>query len=280
MESSVVIKRLEEWLDKISFKNIFIIWVLMNVFFALVYFALLHLDSNGVIYSNGTPVQTNIRGLLNLIYFSLVTSTATGFGDLIPIGFSKFVSALEIVSGLLIFGVVISKLISVKQEKILEEIYDLSFEDKVHRLRSSLYMTRSNISSLLMRIDKGKKVSKKSVFDFGLMCTTLHESLLDVVNLTCKTKKNEFTKTIDEFNLELVINSLRRTLEKLKKIIVILNESEVEWKTAAITESISSILNLSKVIYDSHINLQHGKELLYKLEQIRDLNSTISQALQ
>ncbi|MBI4448233.1 two pore domain potassium channel family protein, partial [Candidatus Woesearchaeota archaeon] len=246
--------------------------------FALVYFVLLSWDGHGSLKTGGQLVGKDFNGFLNLVYYSIVTSTATGFGDITPLGLSKLVTVIEITLGLLVFGVLISKLISVKQERILEELYDLSFEETIRRLRSGLYISRSDIISILNRI-RNEKVSKKNVSDFDLVCATLSENLIDVIKVVCQAKKSDFTKVIDDFNLELVINSLRLTLEKLKKAVIAINKGKVEWKTKSIIENLDSISSSSKKIYEYHIRKKHGKEIVDKLELIKELSSAITEEI-
>jgi hypothetical protein len=49
---------------------------------------------------------------LDALYFSVVTISTLGYGDLHPIGFSKFLASLEVVFGLAYVGVVIAKITS------------------------------------------------------------------------------------------------------------------------------------------------------------------------
>ena len=59
---------------------------------------------------------------------------------------------IEAVSGLILFGILISKLVSSKQEIILEEVYDMSYEEKMNRLRSGLYLFRSDANKVIDKV--------------------------------------------------------------------------------------------------------------------------------
>ncbi|MBI2523204.1 two pore domain potassium channel family protein, partial [Candidatus Woesearchaeota archaeon] len=68
------------WLDRISFLHILIIWITTIVIFGLVYH-FLDSSENRLLY----VLKNNaVDDLTDSIYFSFVTATTTGFGDIIP----------------------------------------------------------------------------------------------------------------------------------------------------------------------------------------------------
>src|SRR3989338_7023782 len=79
--------------DKLTFLNIFIIWALIAITFGAVYYFLAGPNSFLLYNPNNTPVNSS----LDSIYFSFITATTTGFGDIIPYGIFKVVAILEVV---------------------------------------------------------------------------------------------------------------------------------------------------------------------------------------
>ena len=73
-------------------------------------------------------VKADGQGFVTAIYFSFVTALSIGYGDVVPLGLFRIVAIVEGAAGLLIFGCVISKLVSRRQEELTEEIHqhDLS----------------------------------------------------------------------------------------------------------------------------------------------------------
>ncbi len=88
-----------------------------------------------------------INNLPDSIYFSFVTATTTGFGDFLPQGWFKLIVIAEVICGLLLLALVTSKLVSIKQDILLKEIYDMSFYERINRLRSGLLLFRQNLVS-------------------------------------------------------------------------------------------------------------------------------------
>ena len=54
------------------------------------------------------PGATNNQSFGNSLYFSIVTFTTLGYGDIVPIGFGKFLSAFEVLTGLLMGGLLVA----------------------------------------------------------------------------------------------------------------------------------------------------------------------------
>ncbi len=97
---------------------------------------------------SAAPVEANLEGLLTSLYFSCITATSVGYGDVAPVGPARLLAAVESVMGLLLVGCVISKLVSRRQEQLVEEIHLIAFEDRLGRVRSNLHRVLSDLQSL------------------------------------------------------------------------------------------------------------------------------------
>src|SRR5438128_3670497 len=49
-------------------------------------------------------VAADVRGLLTAVYFSAVTATSVGYGDVVPMGAARLLAIAESVAGLVLFG--------------------------------------------------------------------------------------------------------------------------------------------------------------------------------
>jgi len=61
--------------------------------------------SYGDIFSNGFPQRNMITDLMSCLYFSIVTFTTVGYGDITPINVSVFLSGVEMFLGLTMTGI-------------------------------------------------------------------------------------------------------------------------------------------------------------------------------
>lgn len=111
-------------------------------------FWLLGLAAGHGLLEGGVPVPTTATGLGTAVYFSFVTATSVGFGDVVPVGLARPLVVAESVSALVLFGCLISKLVSRRQEQLIEEIHLLAFEDRLGRVRTNLHVVLSELLAL------------------------------------------------------------------------------------------------------------------------------------
>jgi hypothetical protein len=138
--------RLLDALANSSFGALLAVWLGLVLGCALAYW-LLSLGQDSLI-ENGRPVAATLEGLGTAVYFSLITATSVGYGDVAPAGLARALAGLESAAGLVIFGCVISKLVSRRQERLVEEIHDVAFEDRLGRVRTNLHLVLSELQTL------------------------------------------------------------------------------------------------------------------------------------
>ena len=71
------------------------------------------------------------------IYFSIVTISSLGYGDMHPMGISKFLACLEVLLGLVMIGVMIAKLTSYRVERIYSSDAQNRLENFAERFNKS-----------------------------------------------------------------------------------------------------------------------------------------------
>ncbi|MFH0701652.1 MAG: potassium channel family protein [Candidatus Woesearchaeota archaeon] len=262
-------KKVNTWFDKLSFAAILSVWVTLVVIFGLTYYFL----SNGNTYLNYNPTHSQVQGILNHIYFSFITATTTGFGDIVPMGYFKVIVIFEVIFGFLLLAVVTSKFVSIKQNIILGEIYELSFHEKVNRVRSSLLVFRQNISRIISRVEE-KEIHKREINDLYNYISSLEDILREVCVLVHKPERSEYTKTLDSLNTELVFNSVINSFDKVKELIVILDQNKLEWRRDLTVHLIYKCINLNQQLFD-HLN----SEKMLSEKSLNDLNAQKSKTI-
>lgn len=130
-----------------SFNTLLGIWLGVVILFGAIYwmFGLLWYP---ILVQNNVPLEPIISNLWAHIYFSFVTATSIGFGDIVPIGLARFFAIVEGAAGLLIFGGVITKLVSTRHEQLIEEIHLLTFENRIERVQTNLHIVLSELQLL------------------------------------------------------------------------------------------------------------------------------------
>src|SRR5262249_12789369 len=97
--------------------------------------------------TGGGKVGADAWGLLSALYFSAVTATSVGYGDIVPVGGARLLAIAESIAGLVIFGCVISKFVSRRQEEVIGEIHSIGLEDRLGRVRTNLHLVRTEVQA-------------------------------------------------------------------------------------------------------------------------------------
>jgi hypothetical protein len=251
--------KLRTFLEKTSFMQIFAIWLCIVILFGTAYFLLSSSTGNSLI-SRGDPLVSNTEGFFDSIYFSFITATTLGYGDISPSGISKLFATLEAIIGLIMFGIIVSKVVSVKQDVVLEEIYDISFKENLNRLRSALYLFREDLNKIIFKIEN-KYITAREINDLWVVMTTLDTTLIDTYKVLCPERKakHEYYKTVDGMRLELIFNSIRLSLSRLLDLLLLLNRNGYSWKNSSMVGSIKNNLE-----YIENITQYYSKKSLDK----------------
>jgi len=130
-----------------SIGQLLLLWLWMIVGFGVAYWAS-GLWSGDSLRVGSVPVRGTWEGMLTALYFSCVTALSIGYGDVVPVGLARLLAIAEGATGLLIFGCVISKLVSRHQEELTEEIHRIAFEDRLGRVRTNLHLVLSDLQAI------------------------------------------------------------------------------------------------------------------------------------
>ena len=139
-----------QWLIRIAdwpMERLVGFWLGMILFFGLLYWCA-GLAMGWGLQAGATLIKPDFNGLATAIYFSFVTALSIGYGDVIPLGPLRVLAVVEGITGLLIFGCVISKLVSKRQEELTEDIHRTTFEDRLDRVRTNLHLVFSDFGSV------------------------------------------------------------------------------------------------------------------------------------
>jgi rhodanese-related sulfurtransferase len=143
-----------DFIERQSASTLLFTWLSMIIVCGIVYW-LSGLGAEAGLKEHGRPVDLDLHGVMTAFYFSFVTATSVGYGDVVPMGAIRIVAIAEAIAGLLMFGVVIAKFVSRRQDELMREIHRITFEDRLDRVQTALHQVRSEIQAIAALCDAG-----------------------------------------------------------------------------------------------------------------------------
>jgi hypothetical protein len=143
------------WVAGRSFSGLLWTWMLINLGCGVLYWFISFVPGHGL-REQGQPMGHGAAALLEAVYFSFVTGLSIGFGDIVPIGAVRVLAVIQGGACLLVFGAIISRLVSGRQEELTEEIHRIAFEDRLGRVRTNLHLVVSEIQEISEKCGDGR----------------------------------------------------------------------------------------------------------------------------
>lgn len=228
--------------ERLGIVKIFVLWITIVVLFGLVY--MLVSRSYGTLASTIPGSTGTINSLLDSIYFSFITATSTGYGDIVPMGLSKVIAFVEVIVGLTIFALVTSKIVGIKQERILREIYEISLQEKVNRIRSSLFLYRSDVSQLMDKVE-ADQVRKRDLAELWTFANFIEQRLMEVKELF---GKQGMSAGLDVIDGKLMMKSVNQSLAKTEELFAVLDEHKADWRREVTIFAFEEALGAAKEV--------------------------------
>ena len=248
-----------EW----SLEQLIGFWFAMILCFGLMYWVAAAGLGGGLKAGNGT-VAADLPGLGTAFYFSFVTALSIGYGDVIPVGALRILAVIEGIAGLLVFGCVIAKLVSRRQEELTEEIHQTTFEDRLDRVRTNLHLVFSDLGAVQqLRAEQGamrEQISRRlesTVRVFRGELQTVHDLLY----------RSHLVP--DEETLESLLANLVICLQGLLELRAERNTEQSD--SVAFQTSIRAIGHLAREICGECVPQNYAPALKESMDQIQEL---------
>ena len=266
-------------IDNTSFKVILFIFILVLIFFALLYWQLSS-SNNGIEYANSG--KNNID-FLDALYFSTVTISSLGYGDIHPQGISKLLSSLQVLIGLLFLGILIAKITSSKMNYLLSRVYSNDLHEKIESVCESIKEI-TNEYETFKKVYKGIKGIGLEYEErlMGSKSQNIHEEIVSIISgisryLAHEIKNGFFEKLINP-------TSQKRLLKDLNKLFVVLHSNQLNkvFENKANNRKLRNTANATENICDFFENSddENLKKNINELRRkIKKLRSTLAQFL-
>lgn len=223
----IVSKRLNifEKLIQSSYSQLFTFWIILNATFAALYFAL------STYYPAHAPTippsLPTLYRFLDSCYFSIMTATTVGYGDMVPLGFSKFLVIIQSTSALLIFTVLVGKLVSQRQDTTLHEVHRMTFEGVFYHIRHVLFIVRKDFDTLIHKVKNGKELTDHDWETLGTAYLQAHSLIEEIPDLY---SGHGFDLHNVDLNREkLLFEALHRTLTRIHVLLISMEQSGIDW---------------------------------------------------
>ena len=127
--------------------QLFMIWIGAILLSGVSYWLGALIGEHGLVEA-GRPLGADLNGFASALYFSFVTATSIGYGDIVPVGVARVIAVTEAIAALLIFGAVVAKFVSHRQDQLMSEIHRVTFEERLDRIETNLHMVISELLSI------------------------------------------------------------------------------------------------------------------------------------
>ena len=265
-----IIRRLS-WLEILAnwpLERLVGFWLGMIVVFGVIYW-LAGVGMGWGLQAGNALVKPDLSGFATAIYFSFVTALSIGYGDVIPVGPLRILAVIEGIAGLLVFGCVISKLVSRRQEELTEEIHRTTFEDRLDRVRTNLHLVFSDFGSVQqLQAERGSlpgQVLRRLESTVGVF----RGELQTIHDLLYKSRVEPDEEALESLLANLVV--CLQSLLEIKSSIVTANG-----QSARLDAGLKSVSGLANEICGECVPHSYAPVLKESMDQIQELARKIA----
>ena len=215
-----------------------------------------------------TYAPETVHGFWTVIYYSIITATGTGYGDIVPIGYSRIFAAIESFSGLILLAVFVSKLLSHRQDLALKDVHEISFQTALHNMREDLYVARKDLDMGINAAELKSRLSEPEWNQLTVAFQQIAHLLEEIPDFYVEDNK---LYTIDHRREHLLMEAVERTFSRILKLLETLRDQRISLDEAReIGIEVRHMLTIaSRVIstWETHATSKKDDQL----ERVRDI---------
>ncbi len=262
--------RFLERLITASYPQLFARWLSINVLFAIGYYALATW-----VPEHGPSIPTDLSAgyrALDSVYFSLVTATTIGYGDIIPLGFSKVLAITQSTGALLVFAVLVGKLVSQKQDATLHEVHRMTFEGVFYHIRHVLFIVRKDLDELIEKANAHKKFEEQHWSNLSIAYLQAHSLVEEIPGLYHGYGYD--LHNVDLKHEKLLFEGVHRTLQRTHKLLETLDAHHIDWRShESSTQELHSFIDM----VDAIMPLWHERSPFHEEKEFEEIRAMSAQ---
>jgi ion channel len=266
-----VASRLIDALADRSVGGLFWIWVVVVAGCGIAYWLLASASPRFALMSNGASIPGGLAGFLPALYFSAVTATSIGYGDIVPAGFARVLAVCEGITGLILFGCVVSKFVSRRQEDLIGQIHRIAFEDRLGRVRTNLLLVRTELQATA-RLCEGRDIPPPEALARVESAAMVFVGELHAVHDLLYRPE----EAPEEAVLEAILAGLASVFREFNELLSCV-ESQRAQRPPALASSVSTMSRLAREICGDCVPREFAPALRTWMDQIQRMAAEVEQ---
>jgi hypothetical protein len=251
-----------------SVGSLFGLWAEVVVACGVIFWLISFVPGRSLIV-NGEPLSHDLRGLIIGIYFSAVTATSVGYGDVVPAGFARVVAISEAITGLILFGCVVSKFVSRRQDELIGEIHRIAFEDRLERVRTNLHLVRTEIQETARLCEGHDAPPPQALVRVESVSMIFVGELRAVHDLLYRTQQ-----LLDEGELETILATVLSVFREFAELLACVHLAR---RPPALTSSLATMTRLAREICGECVPREFAPALTIWMDQIQRMAVEVEQ---
>lgn len=249
------------------------LWVGLILLSACLYFVLSYVPGHGSlqIEAAGSPLN---RFLVSL-YLSVITGATVGYGDVLPLGFSRVIAGLESIISFILLALFVARVSSRQQDAALNDIHSLARDSLFNNFRHGLFIARKDLDKIVESAQGRKKLSEHDWKNIRIAFRQMHTQIDNIPQLY-----GTGGDSIDEDHEQLILDSVERSLRRARETVELLNElgtsCNVDERCTGELQSIVTATHVAFVtLFGRAYNAENDEAFQEMLEQLTELKAVI-----